>query len=159
MKRILTLMAAGGMLAGTALAPAAPAVAQGYYPPPPAAYPEPYVDRYEEEIVVDGRYRRRLPDDVATASQRVSYADLDLYYAADRRELRRRVSLTARYLCDRLGESEFGSVAPSCRDAATRDALRRVGTVAEGWAPRGTAWVAPPRWRGAYPVEWERRYR
>lgn len=151
MNRILAL-AARGVLTVAALAFAVPAYAQRYYPPPPViAYAD---DVYEEEIIVEGRHGR-LPADVETVSQRVSYADLDLYYAEDRKELRRRVSLTARDLCERLGESSYGSIGPSCRDAATRDALRRVGTVAEGWAPRGTAWIAPPRWRGARPAAWD----
>lgn len=136
-------------LAASAAAFALPAAAQDYYPDP------------NEDIVITGHYNRgQLPDDVQTASQAVSYADLDLGYEADRQELRRRVSLTARYLCDRLGESDSGnSVVASCRDSATRDALRRVGTVQEHWAPRGTAWVAHTRWHAPYPDEWATRYR
>lgn len=156
MNRILFLAAA--------LAAAAPAGAQRYYPPPPPQYAPPppvlpYAEPaggYGEDIVVYSP-QRRLPDDVESLSQRVGYRDLDLYYADDRRELRRRVSLTARDLCDRLGEPDSsGSILPSCRDAATRDALRRVGTPAETWAPRDTAWIAPPRWRAPPPppVRW-----
>lgn len=135
---------------GLMLASAAgPAAAQVYAPPPPPdyppSYPAPYYpaypapdDRADEDIVVYGRHRR-VPDDVEALSRRVSYADLDLYYPEDRRELRRRITDTARFLCERLGESDdSGSIVPSCRDAAVRDALRRVGSVEAHWVPRGS---------------------
>lgn len=77
------------LLAGAALASAAvPAVAQVYAPPPP-----PYDDpgpvyrgeptTYEDDIVIYG-WRGRVPDDAEALSQRVSYADLDLFYPEDR---------------------------------------------------------------------------
>lgn len=111
-----------------------------------------------EDITVMGRYGR-VPDSVRSLSQAVSYADLDLATAAGRAELRRRVNLTARWLCDKLGESGTGdAVVPSCRDAATRDAMRRVGTLEQHWTPRGTTWIAPPAWVPPYPADWARRY-
>jgi UrcA family protein len=111
-----------------------------------------------EEILVTGRYGQ-LPDSAQTASQAVSYADLDLSTSAGRDELRRRVSLTARFLCDKLGESSTGdSLAPSCRQAAVQDAMKRVGTIEEGFAPRGTTWVRPPAWAPPYPADWVTRY-
>ena len=127
------------LLAGAVLASVAgPATAQVYAP-------SPYDDRApvyrggpaeQDDIVIYGR-RGRVPDDAEAVSQRVNYADLDLYYPEDRRELRRRISLTARDLCERLGESDTaGSVFPSCRDTAVRDALRRVGTIEAHWVPR-----------------------
>ena len=135
-----------GLLAGVTLVSAVPALAQEYYPDT------------QEDIVVEGRWGR-VPDDAESLSQRVSYADLDLRYAEDRRELRHRVDLTARYLCDRLGEDESSSsVVPSCREAATRDALRRVGTVEAHWAPRGTGWVRPAGWHAPYPDTWNNKY-
>jgi UrcA family protein len=134
------------VLAGLTLVSAAPALAQDYYPDT------------QEDIVVEGRWGR-VPDNVDTLSQRVSYADLDLRYADDRRELRHRIDLTARYLCDRLGEDEnSSSVVPSCREAAVRDAMRRVGTVEEHWAPRDTHWVRPARWQAPYPDTWNSKY-
>jgi UrcA family protein len=108
-----------------------------------------------EEIVIVGRFRR-LPDNVQSASLAVGYADLDLSNPDDRKILRRRISLTARYLCDKLGESDTGP--GSCRDAATQDALRRVGTIEEHFAPRGTAWVRPPAWAPPYPNAWVQQY-
>lgn len=111
----------------------------------------------EEDIIVTGRYDR-VPDNAQSASQPVSYADLDLGTAAGRDELRTRVRLTARYLCSKLGESDSVAPGPSCRDAAYKDAMARVGTLEEGWAPRGTAWVARPAWRAPYPDDWRHRY-
>ena len=112
----------------------------------------------QEEITVTGRYGR-VPDSVRTLSQAVSYADLDLSTQAGKDELRRRVSLTSRYLCDRLGESAASSpVVPSCRDAATKDAMARVGTIEESFAPRGTTWNAPEPWQAPYPPDWVKKY-
>jgi UrcA family protein len=108
-----------------------------------------------EQIVIVGHYGT-LPDNVESASLVVSYADLDLSIPAHRDILRRRISLTARYLCDKLGESDTGP--GSCRDAATRDALQRVGTVWAHFAPRGTAWVRPPAWVAPYPQTWVTLY-
>src|SRR5687767_1602683 len=87
----------------------------------------------EEDIVVTGRYG--VPDSAQTASQRVSYADLDLSLKSGRDTLRRRISLTARYLCEQLGETDTApGVTPSCRDAAYDDAMKRVGTIEANFA-------------------------
>lgn len=111
-----------------------------------------------EEITVTGRYGK-VPDNVQSVSQSVGYADLDLSTKPGRDELRRRINLTARFLCEKLGESSTGdAVAPSCRQAATKDALERVGTLEQSSAPRGTAWVRPPAWSPPYPADWTTRY-
>jgi UrcA family protein len=111
-----------------------------------------------EEIVIVGHYGR-VPDGAQSASVSVGYADLDLSNPVDREVLRRRIALTARYLCDKLGESDTTTLGePSCRDVATRDALRRVGTIEERFAPRGTAWVRPPPWAPPYPNAWVQQY-
>lgn len=112
-----------------------------------------------EDIVVTGRYGR-VPDNVQSLSQRVSYADLDLATESGRRILKHRISLTARYLCDKLGESAGtdSPITPSCRDAAVRDAMDRIGTLEAHFAPRGTAWMAGPAWQAPYPSEWDTRY-
>ena len=111
-----------------------------------------------EEILVTGRYGQ-VPDSAKTLSQSVSYADLDLSTKAGRDELRHRVNLTARFLCDKLGESPTGDpLAPSCRQATAADAMKRVGTIEEGFAPRGTAWTRPPAWTAPYPNDWSTRY-
>ena len=128
------------------LASAAPVLAQ---PVPVVVQPAP------EEIVIMGHYGR-VPDNVDSLSMTVGYADLDLSYPGDRRILRQRISLTARYLCDKLGESDTGP--GSCRDEATHDALRRVGTIEAHFAPRGTAWARPPAWTPPYPVVWVQQY-
>ena len=132
-----------GLCAAAALYSAAPAFAQNGV----------------EEIVVEGR-NGDLPDNVRSASQAVSYADLDLSTDAGKKELRHRVNLTARYLCDKLGESATTTVSavPSCREAAVKDAMERVGTAEENAVPRGTAWVSPPAWKAPYPATWAESY-
>lgn len=112
----------------------------------------------DEDIIITGRYGR-VPDNVQSLSQAVSYADLDLSTREGRDTLRHRVSLTARYLCNKLGESDVSSPpVPSCRDAATKDAMARVGTVEEHFAPRGTGWVPRTAWAAPYPSDWWQRY-
>jgi UrcA family protein len=112
----------------------------------------------DEDIVVTGHYGT-IPDHVQTASAPVSYADLDLSTGAGRDELKHRIHLTSRYLCDKLGETDSSSgVTPSCQDAAYQDAMARAGTVWEHFAPRGTAWVAPRHWTPPYPEDWVTRY-
>lgn len=111
-----------------------------------------------EEIIVTGNIGR-APDSVRTLSQSVSYADLDLSTMAGRDELRRRVSLTARFLCDKLGESSTGdALTPSCRQAAANDAIKRVGTIEASFAPRGTTWARPQAWAPPYPADWATQY-
>ena len=100
-----------------------------------------------------------MPDNVQSLSQAVSYADLDLSTTSGKAELRHRVALTARYLCDKLGESASSTgPVPSCRDAAQQDAMKRVGTVEEGFAPRGTTWARPAAWQAPYPADWVTMY-
>src|SRR5690606_27847096 len=87
MIRTRTILAS--MLGASALVVSAPAIAQNA----------------PEEIIVTGEYGK-APDSVQSLSQSVSYADLDLSTQAGRNELRHRVSLTARFLCNKLGESD-----------------------------------------------------
>jgi UrcA family protein len=124
-----------------------------------AATAAPAFAQYEdEEITVTGRYGT-VPDSAPSLSQAISYRDLDLSTQAGRAELRHRVKLTARYLCGKLGESNSTSgVGQSCQQAATEDALKRVGTIEEGFAPRGTAWAAGSPWAPPYPSDWSSRY-
>jgi UrcA family protein len=111
-----------------------------------------------EEITVTGHYGP-APDSVRSLSQTVSYDDLDLSTDAGRHALHHRISLTARFLCDKLGESDTGdTIAPSCRDAAEKDAMNRVETVEAGFAPRGTTWVAGPPWSPPYTTDWAGHY-
>ena len=137
----------------TLLAALALAGAGGALPAPGHAQPA------SEEITVVGRYGR-VPDSVSSLSQAVSYADLDLSTQAGRDILRHRVALTARYLCDKMGETDTssGPVVPSCRDAAVSDAMSRVGTIEAHFAPRGSTWVAGTAWAPPYPADWDRRY-
>ena len=111
-----------------------------------------------EEITVTGRFGT-VPDSVQSLSQTVSYADLDLSTAAGKSMLRQRLKLTARWLCQKLGEPEAATPpAPSCRDAAVSDAMARVGTVEEKFAPRGTTWTARSAWAAPYPQDWYKKY-
>lgn len=132
-----------GLLAGVALLGAAvPAWAQVH----------------EEDIIVTGHYGQ-VPDNVQTVSIPVSYADLDLSTLSGQDELKHRLRLTSRYLCSKLGENDTApGLVPSCQDAAYQDALQRAGTVWQHFAPRGTAWVAGPRWAPPYPEDWASRY-
>jgi UrcA family protein len=139
-KKLITPAMCGVLMGAAIFGLAAPAMAQA-----------------DEDIVVTGRYGN-VPDNVQSLSQRVSYADLDLATDSGRRILKQRISLTARYLCDKLGETDAGPVVPNCRDAAARDALDRVGTWEAHVAPRGTAWVAGPAWQPPYPSDWDDRY-
>src|SRR3546814_1450856 len=61
-----------------------------------------------EAIIVTGEYGE-APDSVRTLSQEVSYPDLDLGKEAGRDMRWHRVSLTARFLCDKLGETNSSS--------------------------------------------------
>jgi len=136
----VSLAACGLLSAGIAASIAFPAVAQT-----------------AEEVVVIGRYGR-APDNVRSLSKAVSYADLNLGTDAGKREFHHRISLTARYLCDKLGESDTSTVTPSCRDAAVKDAMARAGTLEASLAPRGTTWVAGPAWKAPYPAAWVTTY-
>jgi UrcA family protein len=130
----------------------APVVVQ---PAPVVVQPAPVmVQPAPEEIVIVGHYG--VPDNVDSLSMTVGYSDLDLSYPGDRKILRQRIALTARFLCDKLGESDTGP--GSCRDAASHDALRRVGTIEAHFAPRETAWVRPQPWTPPYPVVWVQQY-
>jgi UrcA family protein len=134
---------AGAILAGAALVAAAtPVLAQSTV----------------DEVTVIGRHGP-LPDDVRSISQTVSYADLDLGSADGRHELKHRIALTARYLCDRLGESDASDpVVPSCRDAATRDAYTRADAVIAYFSSRGPTWEARSDWSRPHPGAWRERY-
>jgi UrcA family protein len=114
----------------------------------------------DDEIVVQGHYGRSI-DNADSASQAVSFADLDLSTDLGQRILDHRLKMTARYLCDKLGESDTTDpLTPSCRQTAYHDAIDRLGTVEQDRAPRHTAWVPParPTWHPAYPADWDNGY-
>lgn len=110
-----------------------------------------------EEVTVFGRYG--AGGELRSLSQAVSFADLDLGTKAGQDILHHRISLTARYLCDKLGEGNTsGPLVTSCRDAATRDAQQQVNMVISRWTPRPTGWVAAPAWVAPYPSTWVQTY-
>ena len=135
--------AAGAILAGAALVAAdTPVLAQSTV----------------EEVTVTGHYGP-LPDNVRSISQTVSYMDLDLGSADGRHELKHRIALTARYLCDKLGESDTSDpVVPTCRDAATRDADAQADAIIARFSSRGPTWVAGSPWAAPYPRTWIEKY-
>jgi UrcA family protein len=127
--------AAPALLVATALA--APAPAQN-----------------SDDIVVMGRYGH-VPADAESLSMTVSYADLDLSKAWARTELRHRISLTARYLCDKLGESDTaGGATPTCRDVAAQKASVQVDEIAMHWPETHSGWAGGPAWHAPYSEEW-----
>jgi UrcA family protein len=108
-----------------------------------------------EELTVIGQWNGR-GEPPARLSRVVSYTDLDLRNAADQAELRRRIDVTARDICDELGEDRgnAGALGPSCRQRAVDDAMRQVRVaVAQAYsvppayavvgAAADTAYVAP----------------
>jgi UrcA family protein len=112
-----------------------------------------------EELTVTGRYGA-VPDNVKSLSLPVSYADLDLSTDAGKHEFRHRISLTARYLCDKLGEPDTTSngIVPSCRDDAERNANAQAETVLAHFSPRGPTWTVGPAWSAPYPATWAEKY-
>jgi UrcA family protein len=96
-----------------------------------------------EEVTVMGHDAR--PE---TMSYRVSYHDLDLRTEAGQKELRRRVAVTADYVCGRLGERR--GVGTPCRTNAIDEARPRINAAIKharlstvAWKP-GPGWVPPP---------------
>lgn len=138
----LPILALGAVLATTAT----PALAQNFN---------------RDDIVVYGH--TPIPDDVESVSQHVSYGDLHLQYAEDRRELRRRVTLTAHELCDSLGEGHYARYASSCYDTAYSDAMRQVRYIEARYeqpryyADTAHVWLPPRDWANE-DSDWRPRY-
>ena len=108
-----------------------------------------------EELTVTGPYGD--PDNIRSISQAVGFGDLDLATDVGRHEFKHRIALTARFLCDKLGESDTSDgVAPSFRDAATRDADAQADAVIAHFSR--AAWVARPAWAAPYPTTWVETY-
>jgi UrcA family protein len=107
-----------------------------------------------EELTVTGHYG---PDGAQSLSQPVSFADLDLSSSDGRNEFKHRISLTARYLCEKLGENETSDgVTPSCRDSAVSDAMAQAGPIIKAF--QRAQWAAGPAWSPPYPTAWEKTY-
>lgn len=86
---------------------------------------QPSYDTSVEELTVTGH----LPGyQLRSLSERVSYADLDLNYAADRNRLETRVNNAARRVCTQLNEAVPGAanLGKSCQERAVRDAMFQV---------------------------------
>jgi UrcA family protein len=147
-KSLRQLTLAGAMLAGIGMVSAAtPALSQAAG------------QSTVEELTVTGRYGT-APDNVKSLSLPVSYTDLDLSSDAGKHEFRHRIALTARYLCDKLGEPDTNSngIVPSCRDDAEKSANAQAETVIAHFSPRGPTWAAGPAWSPPYPNTWAEQY-
>ncbi|MBS0334732.1 MAG: UrcA family protein [Proteobacteria bacterium] len=107
---LATLTAAAALMA-------APALAQ---PTSPG-----YDNATLEELTVTGHLPGR---ELRSLSETVSYADLDLNYAGDRRRLEVRVNHAARRVCGQLNEAAPGpaNLGKSCQERAVRDAMGQV---------------------------------
>lgn len=99
-----------------------------------------------DEVVVLGHVGKN-PE---TLSYKVTYRDIDIRTPAGESELRRRVSVTASYICAKLGEKGTKS---SCRRDAVmavqpkiKAALDRANLQKAAWTP-GPAWTPPPGYR------------
>lgn len=142
MKKMVMMLGLPGLMLGAAVMA------------PTAGFAQPA----SEDIVIYGRWHDRVPDQSPSASQVVSYADLDLSTGWGRDELKHRVRLASRYLCDRLGEGSGDALVADCRTTAYRDAMDRLGTIEQHVAPRGTAWVRPAPWTTPWTADWAARY-
>ena len=68
-----------------------------------------------------------LPGGRLVGTQVISYADLDLTYAADRAELSRRIASSVREVCQRVRRHADNPVVNSeCENGAMRSAFRQV---------------------------------
>jgi UrcA family protein len=78
-----------------------------------------------EELVITGHGHGERP---ASASQRVSYADLDLTRTGDQAVLKHRIVAAAKDVCREVGEDAplRGNLGRSCQDISTREAMIQV---------------------------------
>lgn len=78
-----------------------------------------------EELVITGHGHGERP---ASASQRVSYADLNLTRAGDRGVLKHRIVAAAKNVCREVGEEAplRGNLGKSCQDNSIREAMVQV---------------------------------
>ena len=78
-----------------------------------------------EELVITGHGHGDRP---VSASQRVSYADLNLTQAGDRTVLKRRIISAAKSVCREVGEEAplRGTLGRSCQDTSVREAMIQV---------------------------------
>ncbi|HEV2530095.1 UrcA family protein [Phenylobacterium sp.] len=105
-----------------------------------------------EQLTVTGQWNGR-GEPPATLSRIVSYDDLDLRLAADQSVLRRRIEVTAREICDELGQDRPNrtNLGRSCQDMAVNNAMQQVRfAVAQSFSTPGPAYaVVAPTGEGA----------
>jgi UrcA family protein len=126
MRQLVLPLCCGALAAGLLTAPAVPAFAQ---PTSEVTIIAPPVNKYESEL-----------------SYRVSYRDLDLRKPEARKELDRRVSVTAEYLCKALKEP---NVVACQHEAIAKSASAVAKAKHEGMTKTikfvpGEPWIPPP---------------
>jgi UrcA family protein len=102
-----------------------------------------------EELTVIGKEGPK--GHAESLSYKITWHDLDLRTKAGQKELDRRIRVTAKYVCDKLGEapSNAGYI-PSCEKAAVQNASHgardaRIAALrsTKHWKP-GPPWTPPP---------------
>jgi UrcA family protein len=93
-----------------------------------------------EELTVTG-HPKAYPE---TFSYRVSYADLDLKKEADRKELDRRIAVTAAFVCKRVDQPDSACRAEAVNQANKQEQNAIHRAQAHGEHAHGPAWVPPP---------------
>jgi UrcA family protein len=93
-----------------------------------------------EELTVTG-HPTSYPE---TFSYRVSYADLDLKQEADRKELDRRIAVTAAFVCKKVDQPDSACRAEAVNQANKQEQKAIHLARAHGEHPHGPAWVPPP---------------
>jgi UrcA family protein len=98
-----------------------------------------------EELTVQGHHG------ADTKAYPVSYADIDIRTPDGKRELNRRIHVTAKWVCKQLGEPVGARVPkPNCESIAVRDAgpmvekARHAALAHRGAWKAGAAWTPPP---------------
>jgi UrcA family protein len=93
-----------------------------------------------EELTVTGR-PNTAPE---SFSYRVSYADLDLKQEADRKELDRRIAVTAAFVCKKVDQPDSACRANAVSKASKQEQSAVHYARAHGVHPHGPSWVPPP---------------
>lgn len=122
MKKLHLALAAGVAALGMA---AVPAVAKDVtYTPAYYAPASTTAVVYEDDIVIVPYGIREGRDGTLTMSRAVSIKDIDLRYDAGVDELNRRITWTAREICDELDDASRSSLLLTAERDCVRDAVR-----------------------------------
>lgn len=99
-----------------------------------------------EELTVIGHPMHGKPD---TMSYKVTFNDLNLRKESDRKELNRRIDVSARYVCHKLAEPGGTHDEGACRAEAIRDGRKQASHAVHiarttRSRPHGATWTPPP---------------